>query len=523
MKLDSHFTLGQKLAGGFALMLAASAALAFSSLTSISSLGDAFNLAANVDNVKLQQADAIALEASELLSFHRGMLVRGHMDDVATAEKYANSAAEQAGLISENLEKLRATVRTEEAKGDVEAIAGTLDTLVAAHEQARNFVKARKPGEADKIYDQQVLPMAKDIGVASAELAKIQKQHIGDDVEGGNSRISRNRWITILLIVLFLVAGLATLWIVYGSTRALKQITAELDEGRDQVSSAATQVASSSQSLAQGASQQAASLQETSASVEEITSMVKKNAENSQSVAALMNDTEQLVKDGNRTLEQMVVSMHDINASSDRIARIIKVIDEIAFQTNILALNAAVEAARAGEAGMGFAVVADEVRNLAQRSAQAAKDTAGLIEESIAKSNDGSGKLNQVSEVIRAITESAAKVKVLVDEVNLGSQEQARGIDEISRAVQQMNQLTQSTAASAEESASASEELSAQAESMNGVVARLRALIDRASVESRVVSQAPPAPVAAGKIRTEPARAKSSRSAIPLEDDFTEI
>ena len=207
--------------------------------------------------------------------------------------------------------------------------------------------------------------------------------------------------------------------------------------------------------------------------------MVRRNAENSQTAAGLVKETERLVKNGNQTLGQMGTSMRGINASSDKIAKIIKVIDEIAFQTNILALNAAVEAARAGEAGMGFAVVADEVRNLAQRAAQAAKDTASLIEESIATSKEGSTKLQQVSDVIRAITESATKVKALVDEVQSGSQEQARGIDEITRAVQQMNQLTQSTAASAEESASASEELSAQTELTQAVVAQLHDLVER--------------------------------------------
>jgi methyl-accepting chemotaxis protein len=174
----------------------------------------------------------------------------------------------------------------------------------------------------------------------------------------------------------------------------------------------------------------------------------------------------------------MMQSMQEITGSSDKISKIIKVIDEIAFQTNILALNAAVEAARAGEAGMGFAVVADEVRSLAQRSAQAAKDTSALIEESITKSNEGSTRLQRVADVMRAITESTVKVKTLVDEVNLGSQEQARGIQQISKAITQMDQVTQGTAASAEQGASASEELSAQAEAMGQAVRKLSQMVD---------------------------------------------
>jgi methyl-accepting chemotaxis protein/methyl-accepting chemotaxis protein-1 (serine sensor receptor) len=167
------------------------------------------------------------------------------------------------------------------------------------------------------------------------------------------------------------------------------------------------------------------------------------------------------------------------------VAKIIKVIDEIAFQTNILALNAAVEAARAGEAGMGFAVVADEVRNLAQRCAQAAKDTAALIEESIVKSNDGKTKVDQVAVAIRAITEDSAKVKTLVDEVSLGSQEQTRGIEQVAKALTQMEQVTQQSAANAEESAAAAEELTAQASTLMEVVHQLSSMVGGGEAEDR--------------------------------------
>jgi len=243
------------------------------------------------------------------------------------------------------------------------------------------------------------------------------------------------------------------------------------------VASAAGQVSSSSQSLAQGSSEQAASLEETSASSEEINSMACKNTENSRSAADLVTQSQRKFANTNQSLDQMVVSMDEINSQSGKISKIIKVIDEIAFQTNILALNAAVEAARAGEAGMGFAVVADEVRNLAQRCAQAAKDTSALIEESIAKSNDGKTKVDQVAAAIRAITGEVASVKTLVDEVNLGSQEQARGTDQIGKAITLMEQVTQKTAANAEESAAAADELTAQSESLKEVVERLTAMV----------------------------------------------
>jgi methyl-accepting chemotaxis protein/methyl-accepting chemotaxis protein-1 (serine sensor receptor) len=283
--------------------------------------------------------------------------------------------------------------------------------------------------------------------------------------------------------------------------------------------------------------------------------MARKNAENSSTAAGNMTEASQRVEEANRNLAQMVVSMNEINASSDKISKIIKVIDEIAFQTNILALNAAVEAARAGEAGMGFAVVADEVRNLAQRCAQAAKDTAGLIEESIAKSNDGKTKLDQVAAAVGSITDVANKVKTLVDEVKLGSEEQARGIEQVAKAITQMEKVTQTTAANAEQSASASEQLSAQSDTLRAIVARLNGMVGGgAEVSSHAVHdkrRAAPRGLASavrnnrdsasglGALRAavsqkhassdrrvnEPSLAavQADKSAFPLEEDFKEF
>jgi methyl-accepting chemotaxis protein/methyl-accepting chemotaxis protein-1 (serine sensor receptor) len=181
----------------------------------------------------------------------------------------------------------------------------------------------------------------------------------------------------------------------------------------------------------------------------------------------------------------MVSSMTSIKDSSNRVSKIIKTIDEIAFQTNILALNAAVEAARAGESGLGFAVVADEVRNLAQRCAQAARDTTGLIAESIEKAADGKDKVNKVARAMQEITGESGKVKILVEEVSVASQEQARGIEQIAQAIVQMEKVTQSTAAGAEESAAAAEELNAQSEALRSIVMRLSHLIGGAAMGAR--------------------------------------
>lgn len=290
--------------------------------------------------------------------------------------------------------------------------------------------------------------------------------------------VSSTRVLTYMLVMGSLLLGSVLSFLaVRRLNRQLRLAMSEIVDTADKVASAASQVACSSQALAQGASEQAAAIQETSASAAEINSMAHRNLDSSRCAAELVGQSQAKFAETDHSLEEMVGAMRAIKDSSDRISKIIKAIDEIAFQTNILALNAAVEAARAGDAGLGFAVVADEVRNLAQRSAQAARDTAGLIEESIGRSSDGKIKVDKVALAIGAVTEQSARVRTLVDEVCLGSQEQARGIEQIGKAIAQIGQVTQTTAANAEESAAAAQELRAQSGTLNGVVATLTAMV----------------------------------------------
>ncbi|HWI18834.1 MAG TPA: methyl-accepting chemotaxis protein [Vicinamibacterales bacterium] len=286
----------------------------------------------------------------------------------------------------------------------------------------------------------------------------------------------------ILMAGLIVVGGLVFLFgvpalINRDVVRPVAKMVQSLSLGASQVVSTAEQVAASAQSLSRGATEQAASLEETSASMEEMASMTRKNAENAQQVATLVTGVAGQVDDSNAALAGMVSSMSAITESSGKVAKIIKTIDEIAFQTNILALNAAVEAARAGDAGMGFAVVADEVRNLAQRSAQAARDTAGLIEESIERSQEGATRVHQVAAAIGSITGTVSQVKEIAQEVREASAQQARGIEQVAQAIQQMEKVTQNAAATAEQSAAASEELNAQAAASIAVVGELGAMV----------------------------------------------
>ncbi len=260
------------------------------------------------------------------------------------------------------------------------------------------------------------------------------------------------------------------------STRLLESIQS-LAAGSTEIKEASRQISENSQNLAQGATEQSASLQQTSDSSQHIRSVATQNADRAGLVAEEMGSVCKQIEDGARALREMESSMNEIKQSSDEIAKIIKIIDEIAFQTNILALNAAVEAARAGEAGAGFAVVADEVRNLAQRSAKAARDTAPLIEQASAKSRTGSAKVAQVSKVIHSVNEAIFKMKEMVEAVKVGSRQQADGIEEVSIAVGEITLVTQHSASSSEECAAASIQLTAQAEHLDRIAFDLRMVV----------------------------------------------
>lgn len=272
-------------------------------------------------------------------------------------------------------------------------------------------------------------------------------------------------------------------------TKPLLTASAALSEAGQQVASAANQLSASSQQLAGGTSELASSIEETSSIIEESSSMVQQNSDNTKQAAALSKQARDAADKGNAAVQEMMATMTEIKKSSDEMARIIKVIDDIAFQTNILSLNAAVEAARAGDAGLSFAVVAEEVRNLAQRSAQAAKDTAIIIEKNIAMSAEGVQVAGRVTESLQEISTHSGKVDELVGEISASSQEQAQGMVQINRAIAQMEQATQQSATSAEEGASASEELAAQATNTQDIVEQLTAFVNGGAVQRTVATK----------------------------------
>ncbi len=308
-----------------------------------------------------------------------------------------------------------------------------------------------------------------------SSIDKILKTVTNSNTEIKNS--SRN----ISISVGFGLLVLSLLFLFFILTKITKLIinkTDALQENADYLTVVSKTVSEGSQALASGSSEQAASLEEISASLEEISTQVKDNTSNAIEANAKSSNATKIAKNGLTAMETMSTTINEIKSSSDKTAKIIKTIDEIAFQTNLLALNAAVEAARAGEAGKGFAVVAEEVRSLAQRSADAAKATAGLIEESQINANNGVDASEKVNEIISEISEEIAGVANLVSEVTTASGEQSEGINQINEAVTQLDQLTQTNAANAEESAASGEELDTQSNELKAVVQDLVAVID---------------------------------------------
>jgi len=279
-------------------------------------------------------------------------------------------------------------------------------------------------------------------------------------------------------LVVIILATVIIFLIARSVTNPIRHLIQELRHGSEQVSAASGQVSASSQELAKGSSEQAASMEETSTGLEEMASMTRQNAEGAKMANALARETKEASERGVSSMKQMQTAIENVEKSSDETAKIIKTIDEIAFQTNLLALNAAVEAARAGEAGQGFAVVAEEVRSLAQRAAEAAKDTSELIENSRETSKRSVGIVEEVDNALEEISSKAVKVNELVEEISAASDEQTHGIEQLNQATAQVDEVTQTMASTAEESAAASEQLNSQAEALLHAIGQLYTVVE---------------------------------------------
>jgi methyl-accepting chemotaxis protein/methyl-accepting chemotaxis protein-1 (serine sensor receptor) len=413
-----------------------------------------------------------ALMRSEL----RGLLLAGEDRELHTDsgqfDKSEAAFRAQAANLSTACRRFDGTASREE-RARIDTIQAGLRDWLAVFDDVVATCKQGKSLAARAIAANRLRPIMVSMQDAEQQLVELQRRRFAECMEQAATASARTTVLSMLFGLATLVAVIVGLGVSLRIARQLRSAAERIAAGSSHLNSAAGQISSSSQTLAQTSSEQAASLQETSAATHEINAMSQQNRQRSEDAAKLVQSNSSILSSATALLDKMAHSMADTVQSSHKVSGIIKVIDGIAFQTNILALNAAVEAARAGEAGMGFAVVADEVRNLAQRCATAARETAELIDVSVASSNRGRSDADDVATAVRTIADGSSRLASLVAEVAAGSNEQAAGLEQITRGIAQMEQTTQGIAAHAQQSAAAGEELGSQAEALHEIVNEL--------------------------------------------------
>lgn len=418
-----------------------------------------------------------------------------------------------------------------------------LETLIGAVVEEETKYRIQNEAVA-KVFKEEIVPTHKKCMSLLEELEKVMGKTVISETVLADTVAKTRIFIGIVSAIIVVLAIIIAFLLVRYTTKTLSDLAKSMGEAADQVATASIEVSSTSQSLAEGSSEQAASLEETASALEEMSSMATQNSHNASEANRMVQETSKAVSDAMDAMSKLVTSIRDIDKASEETEKIIKTIDEIAFQTNLLALNAAVEAARAGEAGAGFAVVADEVRALAMRAAEAAKNTAILIENTRKRVQEGSSYVNLAEETFRTVESRAKKITELIGEIAAASGEQAEGVAQINKAISEMDKVVQQNAASTEELASAAEELSAQAQQLKANIVDLMKFISGEGIRSEersyvsrelkrpVVKKVlePSIRVSKETSRSVPAKPESRskrevrpEEVIPLDDDFKDF
>lgn len=470
-------TIGRKLgiccAGLFALSAAAGAAGWYG----VISLGNQLEKSIQVTTRQIELAGELKANVFAFRLQERGLLLFSHIHAVEQVTACSQAFERSLALSREELRQIRLLVPDERGRQLTNQIEAAIQEYSSHQAEVKELLASDNVAEATEWDRETLVPAGGRIIAAIDKFSELQHSLNGQaTVE--SVRIRQQAEIVLAAgFVLSIPMACAIGLVLLRLSRQLRKTALELRENGTQVANAASQISSAGQGLAQGSSEHASSLEEISASSEEIKAMGEKATDSMRSASEMVKHSESQFAETTQSLDQMVVAMREITESSSKISKVIKVINEIAFQTNILALNAAVEAARAGEAGLGFAVVADEVRSLAHRCAEAARETESMIADSISKAAHGRSKMDRVAAAIQCIAGDSAGVRALVEEVYDGSQKQTRAMAKISGAIFQLYRVTQTTAAHAEESAAAAEQLSAQSEVMKDMVDDLANLV----------------------------------------------
>jgi methyl-accepting chemotaxis protein len=475
----NNWTIGRRIITGFALILIITATLGGFALWRISAINNRINdLAENIlpSVLVLNEINALAYSNFNNVLKMSAADPSQHLD-------FEQKIEVKKTRVEELFNKYITSLIADSEDGRLISEAKQLYAKMAeARSHWFDLLHQNKMEEAQSYFTGTLVPSFEKVLSALQASVDYNKQLGQAAGKTGAEEARSSQLLIAILMGVALVISLLLAWQVTRNTnRTLRYLASNLDRGSLQTASAARQVSMSSNSLSSGASQQASSVEETSTALEEMSSMIRATAENARKATALASEAREVADTSTHTMAEMVQAMTAIGTSSAEVAKIVKNIDEIAFQTNILALNAAVEAARAGEAGAGFAVVADEVRSLAQRSAAAAKETAEKIEAAIVSSRNGSQCSSKVGDALSQIAEKVKAADLLVADIARAASEQSQGIEQINGAMAQMDKVTQSAASSAEEGASAAEELEAQAETLKDLVAQLRQLVGTSS------------------------------------------